>query len=161
MVSTGLVYSNEFRLSWSLRDGLDRDALIDGKAQNGWPPCTKHLDRLFFKLKMPKKVPSQKGQNMYSKAQFKNPKHLHQTTFKTSIYLQKMFWNCYLGQNVINLLKQKVAQKVAIVLGFFIFSKNHNEPLKPAQLAKNRPILSPWSDGWKYDVFVPKLPSLR
>jgi hypothetical protein len=34
------------------------------------------------------------------------------------------------------LLKQKVAQKVAIVLGYFILSKNHNEPPKVAQLVK-------------------------
>jgi hypothetical protein len=30
-----------------------------------------------------------KGQNIYNKAQFENPKHLHQTTFKTFKYLQK------------------------------------------------------------------------
>jgi len=35
------------------------------------------------------------------------------------------------------LLKQKVAQKVDIILGYFILSKNHNEPSKVAQLAKN------------------------
>jgi hypothetical protein len=29
--------------------------------------------------------------------------------------------------------KQKVAPKVAIILGYFIFSKNHNEPPKVAQ----------------------------
>jgi hypothetical protein len=34
------------------------------------------------------------------------------------------------------LLKQKAAQKVAIILGYFILSKNHNEPPKEAQLAK-------------------------
>jgi hypothetical protein len=34
------------------------------------------------------------------------------------------------------LLKQKVAQKVAIILGYFILSKNHNEPPKVAQMAK-------------------------
>jgi hypothetical protein len=34
------------------------------------------------------------------------------------------------------LLKQKVAKKVAISLGYFILSKNHNEPPKVAQLAK-------------------------
>jgi hypothetical protein len=45
------------------------------------------------------------------------------------------------------LLKQKVAQKVAIILGYFIFSKNYNEPPKVAQLAKNRPIWSPASFG--------------
>jgi hypothetical protein len=50
----------------------------------------------------------------------------------------------YIGENVINLLKQKVAQNVAISLGYFIFSKNHNEPSRVAQLAKNHPIWSPW-----------------
>jgi hypothetical protein len=45
-----------------------------------------------------------------------------------------------LGEN----LKQKVAQNVAITLGYFIFSKNHNEPPKVAQLAKSRPIWSRW-----------------
>ncbi len=30
-----------------------------------------------------------KGQNIYNKAQFEDPKHLHQTTFKTFKYLQK------------------------------------------------------------------------
>jgi hypothetical protein len=32
--------------------------------------------------------------------------------------------------------KQKVAQKVTIILGYFILSKNHNEPPKVAHLAK-------------------------
>ncbi len=34
------------------------------------------------------------------------------------------------------MLKQKVVQKVIIILGYFILSKNHNEPPKVAQLAK-------------------------
>jgi hypothetical protein len=42
----------------------------------------------------------------------------------------------YLGENLINLLKQKVAT----ILGYFILSKNHNKPPKVAQLAKNHPI---------------------
>jgi hypothetical protein len=72
---------------------------------------------------------SKKGQNIYNKAQFESPKHLHQTTFETLKYLQQtMFETAYLGKNVINLHKQKVAQKVAIILGYFILSKNHNEP---------------------------------
>jgi hypothetical protein len=54
-----------------------------------------------------------------------------------------MFETAYLGENVINLLQQKAAQNVAIPLGYFIFSKNHNEPPKVAQLAKNCPIWSP------------------
>jgi hypothetical protein len=37
------------------------------------------------------------------------------------------------------LLKQKVAQKVAIILGYFILSKNHNKPPKVAQLVKKLP----------------------
>jgi hypothetical protein len=40
------------------------------------------------------------------------------------------FVTAYLGENEINLLKQKVAQKVTIILGYFIISKNHNEPKK-------------------------------
>jgi hypothetical protein len=36
------------------------------------------------------------------------------------------------------LLEQKVAQKVANILGYFTLSKNHNKPPKVAQLAKNR-----------------------
>jgi hypothetical protein len=45
--------------------------------------------------------------------------------------------------NFLTLLKQKIVQKSPF-LGYFILSKNHNEPPKVAQLAKNRPILSPW-----------------
>jgi hypothetical protein len=58
-------------------------------------------------------------------------------------YDKPCFETTYLGKNVINLFKQKVAQNVAISLGFFIFSKNHNEPSKEAQFAKYRPICSP------------------
>jgi hypothetical protein len=43
-------------------------------------------------------------------------------------YNKPCFETAYLGKNGINLLKQKVAQKVAIILGYFILSKNHNEP---------------------------------
>jgi hypothetical protein len=41
------------------------------------------------------------------------------------------------------LLKQKIAKNVAITLGYFVFSKNHNEPPKEAQLVENCPIWSP------------------
>jgi hypothetical protein len=53
------------------------------------------------------------------------------------------FETAYLDENVINLLQQKVAQNIVISLGYFIFSKNHNEPPKVAQLVKNCPIWSP------------------
>jgi hypothetical protein len=46
-------------------------------------------------------------------------------------------------ENVINLLKQKVAQSFTISSGYFIFSKNHYEPPKVAQLVKDCPIWSP------------------
>jgi hypothetical protein len=50
----------------------------------------------------------------------------------------------YLGENVKHSFKQKVAQNVAISLGYFIFSKSCNEHPKVAQLAENHPIWSPW-----------------
>ncbi len=98
-----------------------------------------------FSKKSPKSCQVKNGPNIHIKAQFESPKHLHQTTFETLKYLQQtMFATAYLSKNVINLLKQKVAQKVATILGYFILSKNHNEAPKVAQLAKNCPIWSPW-----------------
>jgi len=35
---------------------------------------------------------SKQGQNIYNKAQFESPKHLHQTTYKTLIYLQQIMF---------------------------------------------------------------------
>ncbi len=68
-----------------------------------------------------------------SKFNCKSPKHLHQTSFKTLKYLQQTkFWNCLLGKNVKKLLKQKVAQNVAISLGYFSVPKIHNEIPKVA-----------------------------
>ncbi len=60
-----------------------------------------------------------------------------------------MFETAYFGKNVINLLKQKVSQKVANIWGYFILSKNNNDPPKVAQLVKNCQIWSPGS-GNKY-----------
>jgi hypothetical protein len=41
-------------------------------------------------LKIAQKVTkSEKGQNIYNKAEFENPKHLQQTTFETLKYLQQ------------------------------------------------------------------------
>jgi hypothetical protein len=48
-----------------------------------------------------------------------------------------------LGENVINLCKPKVAQYVVNALGYFIFSKNHNQLQKVAQTAKNSRAWSP------------------
>ncbi len=44
-----------------------------------------------------------------------------------------MFWNCYLGENVKKLIKQKIAQNIAIYLGHFIFMINYTELLKGTQ----------------------------
>jgi hypothetical protein len=83
----------------------------------------------FFK-NSPKSCQVKKGQNIYNKAQFENPKHLQQT----------MPWNCLFRQKKLIIL---LKQKVAIFWGYFVLSKNHNEPPKVARLAKNLPIWSP------------------
>ncbi len=44
-----------------------------------------------------------------------------------------MFWNCYFGENVKKLLKQKVAQNVTIYFGHFVFMENYTELLKVTQ----------------------------
>jgi hypothetical protein len=103
-----------------------------------------------FSKNSPKSCQVTKGQIIYNKAPFEGPKHLHQTTFETlknptlKYYNKLCFETAYLGKNVINLLKQKVAPKVTINLGYFILSKNHIELPKVVQLAKNCPIWSPW-----------------
>ena len=48
-------------------------------------------------------------------------------------YDKLFFETAYLGENIINLFQQKAAQNVAISLGYFIFSKNQEEPPKLAQ----------------------------
>ena len=58
---------------------------------------------------------AQNSQNIYIKAQFEGPKHLHKTTFKPKYtWNNPYFKTAYLGENVKKLLKQKVAQNVAI-----------------------------------------------
>jgi hypothetical protein len=65
-----------------------------------------------------------KCQNIHIKTQFESLKHVHETTFVTLKYLQKTHLETtYLGYNVINLFKKKVAQNVNISLGYFIFQK--------------------------------------
>jgi hypothetical protein len=44
--------------------------------------------------------------------------------------------HAYLGGNVIDSLKQKIAQTVTITLACFIFSKNHHVPSKVAQFGE-------------------------
>jgi hypothetical protein len=73
-----------------------------------------------FSKNSPKSNQVKKGQNIYNKDHFVNPKHLHQTTIKTLKYLQQTANLC---KNLKNFLKQKVAQKVTIILGYFIFKK--------------------------------------
>jgi hypothetical protein len=52
-----------------------------------------------------------KAKNTQYKAQLEKPKHLHQTTFETLKYYNKpCFETAYLGENVLNLLKQKVTK---------------------------------------------------
>jgi hypothetical protein len=47
------------------------------------------------------------------------------------------FETAYLGEKVKKMLRQKVAQNVAVSLGYFSCSKNQNEVPKVAQLARN------------------------
>jgi hypothetical protein len=42
-----------------------------------------------FSKKSQKSCQVKKGQNIYNKAQFESPKHIHQTTFETLKYLQQ------------------------------------------------------------------------
>ncbi len=51
------------------------------------------------------------------------------------MYNKSCFETTYLSENVMNLLKQKVAKSVAISFGYFIY----NDPLKVAQLTENCP----------------------
>jgi len=66
---------------------------------------TRRFEKKFAQCfkEQPKQSPSQKSQNIYNKPCFET---------------------AYIGENVKNLLKQKVDQNVAISLGYFIFSKN-------------------------------------
>jgi hypothetical protein len=76
-----------------------------------------------------------KAQNIYIKPLLKPSNTYNKRVLKLLIQVK----------NVINLLKQKVANNVTISLGYLIFSKKHNEPPKVAQLTKNCPIWSPWT----------------
>ncbi len=71
---------------------------------------------------MPKQLPSQK--NAKVKAQFESPLHLPKNPFETSNTYNKIYFErAYLGENVTKLLRQKVAQNVAISLGTSSFQK--------------------------------------
>jgi hypothetical protein len=54
-----------------------------------------------FSKNSPKSCQVKKSQNIYNKAQFESPKHLHQTTFETlNTYNKPCFETAYLGKNV-------------------------------------------------------------
>jgi hypothetical protein len=63
-----------------------KNLAIFGRAQ-GDQKIRKKIAK-FFK-KSPKSCQVKKGQNIYNKALFESPKHLHQTTFETLKYLQQ------------------------------------------------------------------------
>jgi hypothetical protein len=87
-----------------------------------------------LKKSSPNSLEAKKYRNIYNKTHLESPKHLHQTLFEPLKYLQQsMFWKGLFGWN---LLKQKVAQNFAISLGYFIFSKNHDESPKVAQFGE-------------------------
>jgi hypothetical protein len=79
-----------------------------------------------------------------TKLNLKTQKIYNKPLFKPyNTYNKPYFETAYLGEILINLLKRKVAPKVAIILGNFILSKNHNKPPKVNQLVKNHSIWSP------------------
>jgi hypothetical protein len=63
-----------------------KNLAIFGRAQ-GDHKIRKKIAKFFKKAQ--KVAKSKKGQNIYNKAQFERPKHLHQTTFETLKYLQQ------------------------------------------------------------------------
>jgi hypothetical protein len=71
------------------------------------------------------------------------------TTFLTlKTYNKPHFDTTYLGENGINLIKQKVAQNVATSLSPFIFKKKSQWASKSSLIGKNHPIWLLWS-SWK------------
>ncbi len=94
----------------------------------GWPEDLKNKSPMFSKSS-PSSLQTEKIQNIYNTAQFESP-----NTFKSNyiwnlkIPTKNHVWKLLLGEHVINLLYQKVAQNVPISLGYFFFTKNHNEP---------------------------------
>ncbi len=80
-----------------------------------------------------------------AKTQFERPNMYIKPQLKLyNSYNKSCFQSAYLGENVINLLKQKVTQNVTISFGCQILKKQkHNDIQKGAKLAKNRPIWSP------------------
>ncbi len=99
----------------------------------------------FFSKSSQKKSPSQKNAKIsLGKLKFKVQNIYIKPVLKPlNTYNKKCFEHAYLCENVIDLLEQKIAQNVAISLGYFTFSINHNEPQKVAQLAKS-PIWTSW-----------------
>ncbi len=77
-----------------------------------------------FAKSSPKSLQGKRDQNIYNNAQFESPKHLHQTTLKPkNTYNKPCFESAYLGENVINLPQQNVAQNIPMSLGYVIFKK--------------------------------------
>jgi hypothetical protein len=72
---------------------------------------------------------------------------IHHINIYIKQLLKPFFETAYLGKILINLLKQKVA----IILGYLIFSKNHNEPPK----VKNRPICHSDQTDPPFQVLAP------
>ncbi len=115
------------------------------------------------KVSKPKNAKIKQSSNWKSKIStsnhFWNLKYLQQT----------MFWHAYLGENVIDLLKPKITQNVAITLGYFIFSKNYNEewtsksspigeksPNLVTLLNGSFPTIPGWPEFWKNALYFQK-----
>ncbi len=97
---------------------------VDQKIGKKCPMFLKVAKTVANRPKMPK---------LYTEAQIECPKYLNKNNFETLKYLQQtMFWNDLFRWKCKSLLTEKVAQNVAISLGYFVFSKNNNELPKVA-----------------------------
>jgi len=79
-----------------------------------------------FQKVAPKSLQGKKGQNIYNKAEFESPKHLHQTTFETLKYpKQTMFWNCLFGLKCNKFATAKSSPKCNHFFGLlYLFKKS-------------------------------------
>ncbi len=69
------------RQPWSQADGRE-------ESWNQGDQKIRKKMRQIYQIIAQKVAKSKKGQNIYNKAQFESPKHLHQTIFKTLKYQQ-------------------------------------------------------------------------
>ncbi len=95
-----------------------------------------------FSKSRPKSLQVNKGQNIYNKAQFESPKHLHQTTFETLKFLQQtMFLNFLFGWKCNKFALTKSSQKCHHYFGLLHRFKKSYRASKSSPIGKKSPDL--------------------